>query len=203
MAQEKALIIGITPLNKQSIQDRFECCFLRDFPLTSKGKALSQTIQTFKPNIIITNLYFQNRTIQEAITTLNKVRQITSTTQIRVIIATECDNTAVYQYALLSGINGYIHLKGSRQINIAKAIEQMAYGPRIKPSRHWLTLKEWMVCHSLITAPGASSSERAKALDMSESNYYRLLNHSQKKIGAESTLEVAVKFMSPAKALGG
>ena len=158
-------------------------------------------IYQLAPNVIVTNLYFQQRTIQEAINTLNHIRRITSTTNIKVIIVTECNNTAVYQYALLSGIQGYICTESGREINLSRTIENMIRGPRIKPSHNWLTLKEWMVCHSLFTLPNVTSPERAKALKMSVATYYRLLKKAQIKIGAGSTLELALKFTSPATAL--
>lgn len=201
MLKPKILMIGTNNSIKYNhagfSKEQFEIVY----PYLSNKTTLTDLIKNFDPSVIITNLYFKERTIQEAINSLNIVRKITSSTDIKVIILTECDNTAVYQYALLSGINGYIHINGSRDINIAKRVEQMIYGPRIKPSRKWLTLTEWMVCHSLITQPSALTSERAKALKMSESNYYRLLSQCQAKTGARSTLELAVKFMSPAKAL--
>lgn len=158
-------------------------------------------VQQMQPKVIITNLLFEKRTIDEAIETLNIIRTFSKTTSIKFIILTEYANTAVYQYGMLSGIYGYIHTQSGREINLVKIVENMVKGQKIQPSSRWLNLKEWTVCHSLTAFPAASSSERAQMLKMSVSNYYRLLKLSQEKTGAQSNLDLAIKFLSPMASL--
>lgn len=162
---------------------------------------IAYAAQQMQPKVIITNLLFEKRTTEEAIETLNIIRRLSKATNIKFIILTECANTAVYQYGMLSGIYGYIHTQSGREINLAKTVENMIKGPKIQPSSRWLNIKEWTVCHSLTAFPGATSSERAQMLKMSVSNYYRLLKLSQEKTGAQNNLELAIKFLSPMTSL--